>query len=218
MKIKEWVQAIRKRFLTIHKASDAPDRYLALRRNITIIMLLVTILPLGAMAGINHYQYRNSIKNEVIEPLRLLLNKTRHSFELFLEERLSTVRFVSSAYTFEQLADDQTIGRVFRVLKNEFEGFVDIGLIDRNGVQVSYAGPYNLMGKDYSGQGWFQEVVIRDTYISDVFMGYRKFPHIAIAVHRMEETGRSWILRATIDTNLFYELIFAMGGPGSRRL
>ncbi len=211
MNVRGWLNAIYRRLLSFHEMSDAPDRYLTLRRNIIILMLLVTLLPLGIMAGINHFQYRKSIKNEVIEPLRLLLNKTRHSFQLFLEERLSTVRFVSSAYTYEQLSDEPTLGRVFRVLKNEFEGFVDIGLIDSNGVQISYAGPYNLLGKDYSGQGWFQEVVIRDTYISDVFMGYRKFPHIAIAVQRMEEGGRNWILRATIDTNLFYELISAMG-------
>ncbi len=211
MNVKEWPSAIHKRFLSIHEAGSAPDRYLALRRNITVVMLIVTILPLCIMAGINHFQYRKSIKNEVIEPLRLLLNKTRHSFQLFLEERLSTVRFVSTAYSFDQLVDEQALGRVFRVLKNEFGGFVDIGLIDSNGVQISYAGPYKLLGKDYSGQEWFQEVVIRDTYISDVFMGYRKFPHIAIAVQRMEETGRSWILRATIDTHVFYELISAMG-------
>ncbi len=210
MNVRGWFGSIYKRLLHIHKASDAPDRYLALRRNITVIMLLVTILPLGIMAGINHFQYRKSIKNEVIEPLRVLLGKSRHSFQLFLEERLSTVRFVGSAYSYEQLTHERTLSRVFRVLKDEFDGFVDIGLIDGSGVQVSYAGPYNLLDKDYSGQSWFQEVVIRDTYISDVFMGYRKFPHLAIAVQRVEES-RNWILRATIDTNLFYELISAMG-------
>jgi two-component system NtrC family sensor kinase len=211
MNVRGWLSSIYKPLLNIHKVSDAPDRYLVLRRNITIIMLLVTILPLGIMAGINHFQYRKSIKNEVIDPLRVLLSKTRHSFQLFLEERLSTVRFVASAYSFEQLSDERTLARVFRVLKDEFEGFVDLGLIDANGVQIVYAGPYNLTGKDYSSQSWFQEVVIRDTYISDVFMGYRKFPHVAIAVQRVEEEGRNWILRATLDTNLFYELISAMG-------
>ncbi len=211
MNVKGWLSSIYKPLLNIHKVSDAPDRYLVLRRNITIIMLLVTILPLGIMAGINHFQYRKSIKNEVIDPLRVLLSKTRHSFQLFLEERLSTVRFVASAYSFEQLSDERTLARVFRVLKDEFEGFVDLGLIDANGVQIVYSGPYNLTGKDYSSQSWFQEVVIRDTYISDVFMGYRKFPHVAIAVQRVEEEGRNWILRATLDTNLFYELISAMG-------
>jgi two-component system NtrC family sensor kinase len=211
MSVRGWLSSIYKRLLNIHKVSDAPDRYLVLRRNITFIMLLVTILPLGIMAGINHFQYQKSIKNEVIEPLQVLLSKTRHSFQLFLEERLSTVRFVASAYSFEQLADERTLGRVFRVLKDEFEGFVDLGLIDANGVQVGYAGPYNLIGKDYSGQSWFQEVVIRDTYISDVYMGYREFPHLAIAVQRVEAERNNWILRATLDTELFYEIISAMG-------
>ncbi len=211
MNVRHWPSAILRGFLSIHKVSDSPRRYLELRRNITVTMLVVTILPLGIMAGINHFQYRESIKNEVIDPLRVLLSKTRHSFELFLEERLSTVRFVASAYSFDQLAGERTLARIFRVLKMEFEGFVDIGLINSAGTQISYAGPYSLLGKDYSGQEWFQEVVIRDTYISDVFMGYRKFPHIAIAVQRVEEEGRTWVLRATIDTNRFYDLISAMG-------
>ncbi len=210
MEIKKVTGGLIRRFFNIHKVSEAPDRYILLRRNITALMLLVTIVPLVVMAGINHFQYRQSLRDEMTDPLRVLLNKTRHSFQLFLEERLSMVRFISSAYTFDQLADERTLSRVFRVLKNEFEGFVDIGLIDERGIQVGYSGPYALLDKDYSQQSWFQEVLIRDSYVSDVFMGYRKFPHIAIAVQRVEDEGRSWVLRATIDTNLFDELIAAM--------
>jgi two-component system NtrC family sensor kinase len=47
-------------------------------------------------------------------------------------------------------------------------------------------------------------------------MGYRKFPHIVIAVQHRTETGRTWILRATVDTEKFDDLIESMGlDPGS---
>lgn len=194
------------------KRPDAsPDRYLILRRNFIVLMLLLTIVPLTFMVLINHHQYQASLKNEIITPIQALVSKTRHSFELYLEERLSTIRFIASTYSLEELSDADTLNRIFSTLKTEFGGFVDLGLIGLNGIQISYAGPYtNLLGKDYSVQGWFHEVAVRGTYISDVFMGYRKSPHIAIAVQHAEGSGRGWIMRATIDTLKFDTLIASM--------
>ncbi len=191
--------------------SDSPDRYRVLRRNMVILMIVVTIVPLFFMAVVNYHQYREALKGEIISPLRVLVNKTRHSFELFTAERLSAVSFIASAYSFDQLADDNTLNRIFRVTRQEFKGFVDLGLIDASGVQVSYAGPYELKGKDYSEQSWFHEVQVRGTYISDVFMGYRSFPHLVIAVQRQTDEGKRWTVRATIDTGRFNELIASMG-------
>ena len=49
---------------------------------------------------------------------------------------------------------------------------------------------------------------MRGFYISDVFTGFRKFPHFIIAVMR-REGDRSWILRATIDTEIFDSMVKA---------
>jgi two-component system NtrC family sensor kinase len=88
---------------------------------------------------------------------------------------------------------------------------VDLGLIDENGQQVSYVGPYNLKGVNYAEQAWFQRARIKGVYVSEVFMGFRKFPHVAIAVQRIADDGTAWIVRATIDTDQFDRLIAAMG-------
>ncbi|MCF8145307.1 MAG: sensor histidine kinase [Deltaproteobacteria bacterium] len=199
--------------LTVKKNDEgrSPAWYQKLRRNITILMLLVTLLPLSFIAGFNYYVYQGALKNEIMTPLKAMVNKTKHSFELFLTERISAVSFIASAYTFEELADQNTLGRIFRVMKKEFGGFIDLGLINSAGKQVSYAGPYRLEGKEYAGQPWFQEVQLRGTHISDVFMGYRQFPHFVIAVQHVSASGRAWILRVTIDTRKFNELIASMG-------
>ncbi len=208
----KWWHGLSKKSLKQNGEKVSPDRYHILRRNIIILMILVTIVPLTFMAVINHYQFQANLKTEIINPIQVLVSKTKHSFELFLEERLSTVRFIANAYSFEELSDGNTLNRIFSTLKTEFGGFVDLGLIDKNGIQISYAGPYTtFIGKDYSMQSWFHEVAIRGAYISDVFMGYRKFPHIAIAVQVMTKDGKSWILRTTIDTNMFDNLIASMG-------
>jgi len=206
----KWLRYFKLNFFNLGDEKDSEDRYRLLHRNMILFMILVTIVPLVLMALVNYHQYRTSLKAEIINPMHVLSSKTKHSFELFVEEKLSTVRFITSAYSIEELANKDKLNKIFRVLKKEFPGFVDLGLIDYKGIQVSYAGPYELLGKNYSDQSWYHEVIVRGVYISDVFMGYRKFPHIAIAVQLGNDVSGSCILRATIDTHQFDNLIAAM--------
>jgi two-component system NtrC family sensor kinase len=191
--------------------AESPERYKVLRRNIIILMLMVTLVPLFLMGLINHYLYQQTMQEEVVKPLKILVNKTRHSFEVFLAERLSAVSFIASSHTCEELSDPKILNRIFRVMKKEFIGVVDLGCLDANGVQVSYDGPYNLQGKDYTDQDWYKETRVRGSYISNVFLGFRKLPHIVMAVER-SSTGdqQGCVLRATIDTNRFLEFIASM--------
>ena len=189
----------------------APERYQALRRKITLLLTTAAVVPLLILSVINYHQYRATLTREIVTPVRGLVNKTRHSFELFLAERASTVSLISQVYTPAELADERNLNRIFRAVKGEFPGFIDLGLIDENGVHASYVGPYNLKGKDYSTADWYQQTRVKGVYVSDVFMGFRRFPHIVIAVQRMTDDGHSWVLRATIDTGQFDRLIASMG-------
>ncbi len=197
-------------FLAYHEDIESPYRYAILRRNITILMIMVTLIPLFFMAGINYFQYQSNMKREIQTPLRLSMAKTVHSFDLLLKERLSMVRSVVSSYNFEELSDEDTLNHLQRVLKKEFGGFIDFGVIDENGIQVAYAGPYKLLGKDYSRQAWYHEVEVRGFYISDVFMGYRGFPHMAIAVQNFTTNGKAWMVRVTLDTKILDSIISSM--------
>ncbi|WP_353118497.1 ATP-binding protein [Nitratidesulfovibrio sp.] len=189
----------------------APERYQALRRKITLLLTTAAVVPLLILSVINYHQYRATLTREIVTPVRGLVNKTRHSFELFLAERASTVSLISQVYSPAELADERNLNRIFRAVKGEFPGFIDLGLIDENGVHASYVGPYNLKGKDYSTADWYQQTRVKGVYVSDVFMGFRRFPHIVIAVQRMTDDGHSWVLRATIDTGQFDRLIASMG-------
>lgn len=211
MSLKSSLKATLTGLLQMPEEGTSPQRYRILRRNIIILMLLITIIPLLLMAFINYHQYQSALKDEIVAPLRVLVNKTKHSFELFLAGRVSTVSFIASAYSYDDLADEKKLNRIFRVLKQEFKGFIDLGLIDANGEQVSYVGPYELKGKNYAEQSWFHQVKVNGVYVSDVFMGFRRFPHIVIAVQHITDAGNSWILRATIDTARFDDLIASMG-------
>jgi two-component system NtrC family sensor kinase len=50
--------------------------------------------------------------------------------------------------------------------------------------------------------------MIRGFYISDVFKGFRNFPHIIIAIMK-RDGDRSWILRVTIDADVFEGMVKA---------
>ena len=55
---------------------------------------------------------------------------------------------------------------------------------------------------------WFHEVMATGVHVSDVFLGFRKVPHFIIAV-MVREKNRSWILRATIDSDIIDNIVRA---------
>lgn len=117
MKTNKFQEFITKYILKIPEEGTSPERYKALRRNIIILMILVTVIPLSLMATINYFQYQKNLRDEIVTPMNLLTNKTKRSLELFLEERLSTVRFITSAYSFQELSDAKLLNRILNVLK-----------------------------------------------------------------------------------------------------
>ena len=153
------------------------------------------------MITISYFWFQQILKDDFRNQLKWEIENTKQSTEFFVDERLSGLRFLSSStYTYEQLSDQKILTDTFSKFKKEFSGLVDIGVIDSDGIQRSYAGPYHLEGKVYSNQDWFNEIVVRSSYVSDVFMGYRRIPHFAIAVKKeLPEKRTFWVLRATID-------------------
>ena len=163
----------------------------------------VSLTPLVIMTFVNFHQYEKTLKAEMIYPISRLVSNSRRFMDGFLEERRAALVYVVNRESYEDLCDPERLNGIFRNMKKSFGGFVDLGVIDSDGNQRSYAGPYELEGKDYREQDWFHEVCIRGVHISDVFMGYRNIPHFVIAVRKDDgEHGGFYILRATIDTEV----------------
>jgi two-component system NtrC family sensor kinase len=86
---------------------------------------------------------------------------------------------------------------------------VELGIIDQTGSHVAYSGPYKQLERvNYSHEVWFTEALVRGIYVSDVFLGFRKVPHFIISVAR-REGNRTWILRTSIDTDIFEAMVRA---------
>lgn len=176
--------------------------YRRLWRYTVFLTLTVALAPLIIMTVINYVQYQNALRSEMIHPTSLLLSNGKRSLEFFIAERLSALRLVVRDRSLGDMCEQEKLERAFRNLNDAFGGFVDLGLIDANGRQCAYNGPYALIGKEYRDQDWFHEVNLRGEYVSDVFTGYRDVPHFVIAVRNDDEHGHFRMLRATVSAEL----------------
>lgn len=185
-------------------------RYRRLRWNLIVIPSLAALVPLIIMAAINYRQDAVAYKSESSYAVSRLLSNTRRSLQFALEERRAVLTLIAKNRSLEDLSNDARLMAILRDLKESFGDFVDLGLIDGAGVQSFYAGPYALKGANYKDQPWFHEVSLRGVYVSDVFLGLRKFPHFVIAIAREMKDGEYYVLRATIDTELLSRQIYAL--------
>jgi len=182
--------------------------YKRLQWKIIATTLSFSLIPLFALGLSMYYQFSVSYTAKILETLRNRVENRRDAIDLFFDERVSQLHTLTYAHTFEQLKDEDYLNRVFTLMQMRSKSFVDIGIIDRAGYYVSYVGPYELKGLNYKDEEWFHQVMMRGVYISDVFTGFRKFPHFIIAVMR-REGDQYWILRATIDTEIFDSMVKA---------
>lgn len=187
---------------------SAAGRFRHLRRSLLITMLLITLVPLAGTSLLSFFQYRQLIRHEALNNLQWNGESTRRSLEVFLEKLKNALVITANSYPFADLAEQKNLDRVFAELKNDHRGLVDLSLINPDGIQVAYSGPYNLKGKNYQDIPWYNRALARKVFVSDVFTGYRNVPHFVIAVTKKEpaQTGY-WVLRASIDTRTLEDFL-----------
>jgi two-component system NtrC family sensor kinase len=183
------------------------SRYRKILITAVVCVSVVAILPLLVMTGLNYYQYQEAFDSELTRPMVRFTANGKQSLESFLSERLSALAMVIREKSFRELRDAQQMNRLLVNMKQSFGGFVDLGVIDERGIQISYAGPYELEGKNYREHDWFHDVSVRGVHISDVFLGYRNLPHFVVAVQKDPAVGQEFVLRATIDTEVINRLV-----------
>ncbi len=187
---------------------DQKKRYKRLFKNTVLLTAIVSITPLIIMTVINYYQYQKAYKTDIIYPITRQTTNIKQALESFIDQRVSALKLIANEKNYTDLTDQQKITQTFRHIKESCSGFIDFSVIDSKGNQVAYAGPYNLLGKNYAEQPWFNETLIKGTYVSEVFLGFRKIPHFTISVLHEREDMNFYILRATIDCDdLYFQLL-----------
>ncbi len=163
-------------------------------------MFLISFTPLILATGLGSREHKKLLQIQEQEQLVSSIEGAQNTIEAFLHELQSMVRFVAGEYSYEELLEQGRVSELFAHLKDQYPGFVDMGVIGPDGIQGKYAGPFRLEGYDYSEQDWYVKVLTRQLYMSDVFMGYRKLPHFVIAVsNKLPGKEEYWVLRLSID-------------------
>ncbi len=182
------------------------DDYQRLRLKIIATTLAFSFVPLLVLGVTIYVKTETAYVGKVYGNLRTLVENKKNTIDLFLNERISQLTTLAFTETFEQLSDENYLEKVFSILQIHSKSFIDLQVIDQTGATVAYCGPYHLKDANYGQEAWFTMAMARGLYVSDVFLGFRKYPHFIIAVTR-REGERSWILRAAIDSDIFDSLV-----------
>jgi signal transduction histidine kinase len=176
----------------------------------TFLRVSISVVPLIIFLIINLGFSRTALRNEnYLRTVRLTSN-ARRTIAYFFEERLDALKFIIRENEFQRLNEPDKLSSILQHLKMGFGGFVDVGIIDNSGMQVNYAGPFDLAGRNYRDQDWFRKCFETGVYISDVFLGYRKLPHLIAAVKGPTRDGSDYILRATLDISRITQIVSSM--------
>lgn len=180
--------------------------YARLYRKFIGITLVCSLVPLLLVGWAINIHYTRFAKTRMTDSFQTEVEYHKKIIELFLRERSARLQLIAQTHSKDYLKEMGNLAHVFEVMNQEYGSISDLGLISEEGGHLAYVGPYDLMDKNYSQTFWFKNVMERGIFISDMFMGFRKVPHFVIAVARQEK-GEKWILRATVDTEVFRSLV-----------
>ena len=180
--------------------------YSRLQTKIIVLTLLVTFTPLLLLGVIIYRQFANMYTEKIKEQIRFRAESRADAVDLFLTERTAILGVIADTDSLLAMNEEADLAHKLTIMNQRAGAFVDLGIIDQSGQQIAYVGPYNLKGKNYYEQPWFGQVMSKGVYISDVYLGFRQAPHFIIAVRRQEQQ-RNWILRATIDPDIFSRIV-----------
>ncbi len=179
-----------------------------------VLTILAAILPLGGVGVGAYYVFRDIIYSHSVNTFQGVAESHASLVNVFLAERKKALELASSNYTHQTITHPGEVQRLLTRLNRIYNNsFRDLGVIDQDGNHLVYEGEHDLLQKNYRNEDWFKQVVERGSYISDVFLGFRNTPHFIIAIHHHEEDG-FWILRASIDSDVFSRLV-SKGAQGS---
>jgi len=189
------------------KALKQEGKYNILKRNLLLSVIVSSITPMILVSCIILYQFKISYHEKVNAHLEELVHKHKQNIDNFLKEKLGDIQTLARNCNFEEMSDESFLQDQLDIFQESYgHVFVDLGLVDSQGIQISYAGPFRLGHAQYSKADWFQKAIKSEFFVSDVFLGLRGLPHFIIAVSG-NWNEKKWILRSTIDFVAFNNLV-----------
>jgi signal transduction histidine kinase len=172
-----------------------------------LVTATVALVPLIIWALSGYRLTMETIESELELRTSQLVSNSWRSVSLFLTERRSVLDFIAHDHSLDTLQDPARLADILENLNKRFGGFIDLGVIDKSGKQISHAGSHKMEGLDFNQQPWFREVLNRGVYISELVTGPLNEPHVDFAVKRELADGSFFVLHAVLKPEQLAESI-----------
>jgi signal transduction histidine kinase len=181
--------------------------FLGIWRRAIIVTATVALVPLIIWALSGYRMTMETIESELELRTAQLISTSWRTVALFLKERISVLDFIAHDHSLESLKNPGRLADILENLNKRFGGFSDLGVIDSSGNQINHAGSHQMEELDHTHLPWFNEVLDRGAYISELVTGARNKPHVDFAVKRNFPDGSYFVLHAVLEPNQLTESI-----------
>ncbi len=181
--------------------------FLRIWKRAILVTATVALVPLIIWALSGYRLTMETIESELALRTSQLVSNSWRSVSLFLTERKSVLDFIAHDHRLETLKAPARLAGILENLNKRFGGFIDLGVIDSSGNQISHAGSHQMADLDFNQQHWFREVLDRGVYISELVTGPRNEPHVDFAVKRELADGSFFVLHAVFKPEQLTEPI-----------
>ena len=211
------IKKLKPDFLDHKDVATGPYRhhfdFLRIWKRAILVTATVALVPLIIWALSGYRLTMETIESELVMRTSQLVSNSWRSVSLFLTERRSVLEFIAHDHSLETLKDPARLAGILENLNKRFGGFIDLGVIDSSGKQVSHTGSHQMEGLDFNQQHWFREVLNRGVYISELVTGPRNKPHVDFAVKRELADGSFFVLHAVLKPEQIMESIAQIDVP-----
>jgi two-component system NtrC family sensor kinase len=111
---------------------------------IVVTALGFSLIPLIVLGVTMYSMFASTYHSKVQANLATLAENKRQGIDLFLREQIAQLRIIANSHSVEALSSPDMLENILNTMQMSSKTFIDLGLIDEEGVHVSYSGPYNL--------------------------------------------------------------------------
>jgi two-component system NtrC family sensor kinase len=166
------------------------------------------IIPILIIATTSIYNSKQVAIKDIEVTASQVIQHRQDVINNYLDHQVDFLTTLISLYPLNYLKDQNNLNQLFLAISAS-GNMVDLQLIDTNGQQPAYVGPYReqVTYENYQDQPCFSEILVRGAHVSDVFSGFRKIPHFVVAL--TDQLKRD-ALRTTIHSNIFNSLFLSV--------
>lgn len=192
-------------------ATRWPDSnyYRRLKHSLFFGLLISYLLPITLITIYFNHKFDIHIRKSSTLRLAAMTDSLRNTIDLFMQKRVVNIFNLFHLRTFSVEPSQALMDSYLANLLRGDDAFLDVGLIDPQGIQTGYTGPYpHLRAKDYSNESWYVALIdqSKSYIITDLYLGLRRQPHFTIGVKQLVD-GAYYVIRCSIYPDKLQKLL-----------